>query len=364
MRLATKAVLILAVPALVTACGVSDGPTIPMGDGLPTSFASGFRGSITAGPDAEFVCYASRSVGSGRFQYARFRLDYLASVRASSGKVVTLRVRFVDNAGRVVAAGNCRIPATPEARRVVLARLHADDRRRRMIATPQGPRFSGGCVSDGFCALAPLVVYAPAPGGGGGLVPWPDWGSSQGDAPSYGGGWDPGEPDQGGPCQTGSPAVDTPEVQASMDEMYQASNPAAPLGDRKEQYGWLVQRDDGSFRLHPLGISGNVCGLDANVPWPEEGPQAIVAFVHTHPYKVGEIVPACGEDVNRVSSFGVYESEPSDFDRRTSLDLGKAMGLPPGQGVPGMILDGDNIVVFSGTDRSKDAVVPRCGYGE
>jgi hypothetical protein len=107
-----------------------------------------------------------------------------------------------------------------------------------------------------------------------------------------------------------------------------------------------------------------VCGLDAKVPWPPEGPQAIVAFVHTHPYKNGEVVPACGADVNRVTSFSVYASAASDFDRETSLNLGKALGLPPGEGIPGMILDGDNIVVFSGTDRTKDAKVPRCGYGD
>jgi hypothetical protein len=94
------------------------------------------------------------------------------------------------------------------------------------------------------------------------------------------------------------------------------------------------------------------------VPWPPEGPQAIVAFVHTHPYKNGEVVPACGADVNRVSSFAPYVSVASDFDRETSLAIGQK--LP--QGIPGMVLDGDNIFVFTGKDTSKDGQIPRCGY--
>lgn len=363
------AALVAATVGLLAAC--SDTPTTvvrpvpePTADS-PTIGPGEFRGSRTAGPDPEYVCYASAATPSshGNYQYMRLKVAFPASARGT-GATVPFQVRWVDSSNRVVAAANCRIPPTPEARNIMLDHvLPHDDRRRLGIVTTGGARFSGdpGCVSSGTCALPPLVVVAPIGSGSGPVVPWVDWGSSMGDAPSYGGYYDPGTPDAGGPCNTGAPVFDNIKVQQGMSKLWDESNyEATAIGDRREHFGWIVQNADGSYDLWDAGVAGTVCGYDGDVPYPPQGPDAIVAFVHTHPYDNGENVPTCTASSHQVTGVGEYHSQASDYDRDTSIQLGKALGRTGP--LSGVILDADNITVFTGNDTSKDGGTPRCGY--
>jgi hypothetical protein len=82
------------------------------------------------------------------------------------------RLRVQAPGGEVLAAFTCRIPATPEAIRLMDTRFHVDDRRRTVspwVRLSSGP----GCVQGGVCALDPLIVtvstsgYGSAGGGSG-----------------------------------------------------------------------------------------------------------------------------------------------------------------------------------------------------
>lgn len=165
------------------------------------------------------------------------------------------------------------------------------------------------------------------------------------------------------PCNTPAPALNDSGVQAGLAKLWQESNYLAPrIGDRKERMGWLVHTDNGGWAFHEVSVSGNVCGYDGDIPWPPEGLAAIVAFVHTHPYAIGENIPVCnGATTQGLAGVLPYDGTPSDIDRATSVALGEAL-YGPGHTLPGLILDSRNIIGFNGTDVTKDGAIARCGY--
>jgi hypothetical protein len=205
----------LAVPGLVvTACGelpTNGAPPLPAELRAASQPRDGFRGSSSAGPDPEFVCYRSETANApqGQYRYRRFRLEFPQSARNGNNTTATLRVRWVDGRNEVRAAANCRIPATPEAVRTMHARLMLDDPRR----SDFGPRFDDGCVSGGTCQLDGLVVTTTGPGEPGAYYyagDWGGWGSSVGDSAGYGGEWDPGVPDDAACDPSRDPTCEQP----------------------------------------------------------------------------------------------------------------------------------------------------------
>jgi hypothetical protein len=154
--------------------------------------------------------------------------------------------------------------------------------------------------------------------------------------------------------------IDDPKVGEGFNQLWEASNYGAgstPLGERKEQYGWIVKTETG-YRVHHIG-AGNACGADFNPVPPQEGYDAVVGFIHTHPYAISETIFSCGAD-GKISGFGQYEGKPSPFDRDASIQLGTFLGR--GDPLAGLILDADGIRTFKGNDQSMDANVGRCAY--
>jgi hypothetical protein len=158
-------------------------------------------------------------------------------------------------------------------------------------------------------------------------------------------------------------ALNDPDVQAGFDQLWKESNPPpAPLGDRKEHFGWLVWTESGGWAFHDTGLTGNVCGLDAEIPYPPEGAAAIRAFVHTHPYAPDEIIPVCSEtDTERIVGYAPYGGTPSRLDRMTSVRLGERL-YGPGHTLSGLILDSKDILSFVGFNTDRDGGISRCGY--
>jgi hypothetical protein len=293
-----------------------------------------------------------------------------------SSETVVLRYVWRNEGEEPVAAANCRVPRTPEAIAFMDRRLGVEGRRRRRAAREKddgtaGTMYYQDCYYDSqgrrVCPLEEIIVTpppyyrAPEP-----YDPWsqtPCWincagGASQGYNDGNGYGWDPGTPPQPeGPCQTGDEFLDSPVVSQGFTEMWQASNASAALGDRKEQFGWIVKTETG-YRIHILG-AGNVCGADFIPVAPPEGYDAVAGFIHTHPYTVGEIIPKCGAD-GRITGFGPYSGEPSSFDEAASVQLGNLLGRAAP--LAGLILDANGIRVFVGSDESKSLSIDRCGY--
>ncbi|HYW06420.1 MAG TPA: hypothetical protein VE913_05665, partial [Longimicrobium sp.] len=150
--------------------------------------------------------------------------------------------------------------------------------------------------------------------------------------------------------------LDDPVVNQGFDEMWKASNPTANLAHRVEQLGWIVRTATG-FRIAPFA-TGNFCGWNGTPSYPAEGPDAIVGFIHTHPYTVGETIIAC--DADGKMTVETYMGEPSRFDRDASVTLGQALGIPVG--LAGIILDANGIRLFKGWDLEVKGNIDRCGY--
>jgi hypothetical protein len=117
------------------------------------------------------------------------------------------------------------------------------------------------------------------------------------------------------------------------------------------------------YRIEKIGTTSFCGGNDLTLPYPAEGEDAIVAFVHTHPYASGDLVPTCDENGQpRVGPgyWTVYTGGPSDVDRATSIALGQHLGR--GMPLPGLMLDADGLHQFIGEDPMLNSMTPRCGY--
>lgn len=151
-------------------------------------------------------------------------------------------------------------------------------------------------------------------------------------------------PARAGPpsCATLDPVLDSPAVQERMRELWWRAGytAATPQADRREVGAWVIRDPDGAYRLELWDAAGS-CRM--MVPGAE--PAGVVAFMHTHPWKVNEPVRSCGARVQP------YRGMPSERDMQTAERRAQ----------PGYILDADGIRHFGGPHtvvRSYD----RCGY--
>jgi len=319
---------------------------------------------------SSYVCYVSERTpdGPNRYRYGRIRLRFPASALAPDGATMIYRYRLMEAGAspgaEPVAAANCRIPRTPEAVLVMERRFAVENRRKRSSGGGgDGDSEIGGirgCVSDGVCPIEGLVAigYLPPSSGVAGGTCWQfgcgGWDASYSyfDNGTGGQSWDPGEP-----CNLGNAFLDDPQVNAGFQSLWDASNFSANLAQRREQFGWVIRTATG-YRIQSLG-SGNFCGWDGFAVYPPEGPDAIVGFIHTHPYSDGETILACDEN-GEVSGSATYRGTPSKYDRDMSVQLGQSLNRSGP--LAGIILDADGIRGFSGWDSSLDSSNPRCGY--
>ncbi|HEX8674174.1 MAG TPA: hypothetical protein VF710_19915 [Longimicrobium sp.] len=362
----------------IVASACQDLPTA--NDAAPPGAESSARWSVASAPKSEspYMCYLSMRIsddGPARYAYKHVRVDFPKPFIGDNGETAVLRYVWKNEGEEPVAAANCRVPRTPEAIAFMDRRLAVHGRRRRRdggekddgtVSTMDytdcwtNSRGERVCPIEGIIVSPPPYYQAPQP-----YDPYanePCWascagGASQGYNDGLGYGWDPGTPPEPGPCATGNTFIDDPKLGEGFSEAWRASNADAALGDRKEQYGWIVKTESG-YRIHSLG-AGNVCGADFTMAEPPEGYDAVVGFIHTHPYTVGEFVPQCGAD-GRINNIGPYPGEPSSFDRTASEQLGAALGR--GQPLAGIILDANGIRLFVGQDLAMDLSIARCGY--
>lgn len=308
--------------------------------------------------------------GPHRYRYGRAAVAVPRAALAPDGATAEYRYVVQAPGADPVYVARCVVPAT----RAAVEHL---DRRFgvvRAATSADGDAVAQGCVSDGECILEPITVQpcagptsptesAPDCGGGGGggdpgwwtggggpYEPPPDDGGGGG-----GGGGDPGGEDPGGddpyppePCNTGDPIVDSEAVQDVFDELWRQSNASAPnLAERRERGGWIVSTASGYAVVPFQTLETSFCGLEGWEDYPSVG--TVVAFVHTHPYKVGEVIVDC-----EFTNVHEYEGIASKADIEMSIALGGGTLLP------GYILDADGIRKFGTTqpDESYD----RCGY--
>jgi hypothetical protein len=169
--------------------------------------------------------------------------------------------------------------------------------------------------------------------------------------------------------------LDSPEVQRGLKYLWSRSNPDAPQAQRLEQGGWIRQRTDGSYYMTAFSITAQgPCNINGNL----NAPQGAVAWVHTHPFKAGEVQTICGAlkepDPNTPGAFRdmrgpngqpiypTYDNKPSYPDRELMHDVNYTRSQL-GQGLlAGVIIDADHTTVYTENPGDGASVHPRCGY--
>lgn len=226
----------------------------------------------------------------------------------------------------------------------------------------QGPG-TGTCITSSLGTDDPteFVGVQSCPGGDGG-------GSGESPPPPP-----PPSPDS---CLTGVDAFDTPAVRQGMKDLWTRSNPDAPQAQRREQGGWIVRAPNGTYSMVRLVNSvSEPCRLNGNF----NAPQGAVAFVHTHPFRRGEVQTSCdpvrvedpsapgvfldfiGPDGQRV--YQVYDNQPSLPDRDLMSLINSVRGELTNQPLlAGVIMDRDRITVYTHDPAMEPEPFPRCGY--
>lgn len=248
-----------------------------------------------------------------------------------------------------------------------------------------------GCVSDGLCVLPPIIVG----GGGGGDECDPSTGRCEEPTPgecitsgtpdsdslaglddcggggSLGGGGstDPGDGGSESPpasedvstdtCYTGDPIVDTPTVQDGFNAIWTLSNydPSGSQETRREQGGWILKDGQGyRFEQFPSTWNRTPCSID--FPPNLTPPSGAVGWVHTHPYRNGERMTECRQELpGGIQVAFTYRNDPS-FDDDEITKAWRAMGYD----IKGYVIDADQITVFTGEDAAETVnAYSRCG---
>jgi len=153
-----------------------------------------------------------------------------------------------------------------------------------------------------------------------------------------------------GPCQTGRPEIDAASTQSSLQSLWTQSNysPITPQNQRYETGGWILQNGDGSYSFQAFKATPQPCGLDVSEPKPANA----VAWVHVHPWSIGEKQISCGY-ATYIGGRGFYNTYSGDASG-DDFDTARTWGIP------GYILDADGIRRFTGTDAGTRYA--RCAY--
>lgn len=362
----------------VSLAGCADGPTSP--DRLLTPPSGAAMASLPA-PPTEAPVRASKNRPSlyscmvgvqnapqAPNRYGQFFLHFPGEAVGFHPQSGWYDFRLLREDGTLLAAARCAIPATPAATRLIerfFGKRYGLVRR----TDTGGEATLMGCVSEGECALEPLVVTAEQPedtdytdpcdvnpfgqectgpyGDGGGYSSGGGDGGSGGD-----GSGDSSDPDAAtDPCNTGDPLIDSPEVQAGFDSIWAQSNysPEAPQSERREVGGWIIQTASGYSFQQFTNVETKPCGID--LP-PDGKPANAVGFVHTHPWAIGEKQTSCEPIMFAGRAFyPEYKGESSNWDDKAA----EALNLP------GYILDANGITKF---DKSGATLArhDRCGY--
>jgi hypothetical protein len=164
----------------------------------------------------------------------------------------------------------------------------------------RGPTETGAYIppDDGGCDKYTDPNFCQGPGTGTCITSTPGTGASEdgvhGCPGDDGGGSNstppPPEQPRADSCLTGDDALDAPAVKQGLKDLWTRSNPDAPVAQRLEQAGWIVRGWDGSYSMVRFNASfQGPCEINGNF----NAPPGAVAFVHTHPYRRGDVQTSC-----------------------------------------------------------------------
>jgi hypothetical protein len=369
--------LLLLAAALTAACG-----EMPLAPDAATPDAA-LNGSAAAslGRDRRaFPCRISKATPGGRYAYwyGTASLYFPRAALAADGATVYYRVRYQRGESLPVATASCVIPRSEMA--IGIADKFFGAQRGVKVQTGRKPgeittmacEQLSNCEIDAINVVVPPKEVAPteedpcARGacwdryGDGSSGGWSGYDYS-GDGSGSPGGTDPTWGDPPKPCDVPDAALDSPEIQAAMQQIWDETNAsAADQTQRIEHGGWIIEGANG-FSYQPFASTSVLrsCGFEVNEPIP---PGAI-GFIHSHPWRTGEEMRTCGAYPD--GTYPVYNGNASHNDIETAKG---AERLRWGTG-RGYIIDKNGISLFSpytqATDRNgggRDERYGRCGY--
>jgi len=119
----------------------------------------------------------------------------------------------------------------------------------------------------------------------------------------------------------------------------------ARQSDRRERAGWIVLNGNGTYSFVTATIISNTpCSARFDLT----PPPGAVQWAHSHPFRRGEVITACG-----FPSGSYYPGGGSPADQATSDLLG---------GMHGYAIDPQGIYEFGGTQYTIQRNWIRCGY--
>jgi hypothetical protein len=163
-------------------------------------------------------------------------------------------------------------------------------------------------------------------------------------------------------CQTGFPEIDNPVMDSVFKDLWKRSNPDAADQLQRHEVGGFIVKTDGTYRFEPFTVlSASSCGIDPDPDVPPPG--GAVAFVHTHPWHIGEPMTGCPPWFDqivigrRMIKYDDYNGVPSTDDMNTATKV-----PPKGYAMPGYILDASGINKFGSGLPTDGTRYARCGY--
>jgi hypothetical protein len=361
---------------LVLSAACQDAPTLPtVAASAGTAVARVSQGQHQRVP---FYCTLGRyspAAGAG-WETRADTLSFPPGELDAAGRTVRYDYKISFTDGRPLASANCLVPYTEGALRRVDRRFGIKDgggadqyRARQGMVTTQG------CVKDENtgCVMDPLVVTAPPkdntmsdpceidPLGcltkhsGGEYDWWYDgagsWSGGGAETPS-----DPRDTPTDTACNTPDPVVNAVTVQTGFEELWKKSNfevngVVQPQAERREQGGFIISTAAGyAFQSFPSDWDYGPCSI--GFPPDFVPPAGTVAWVHTHPFILGEQQTSCGEVIPGSGLYQNYAGKSSDGDNKTSAHWG----------IPGYLLDADHIARFTSDEAAADVPFGRCAY--
>lgn len=157
--------------------------------------------------------------------------------------------------------------------------------------------------------------------------------------------------------------VESDAIQTAFTDLWAQSNydPNAPHSQRREHGGWITSNGAGGFRFEPFPSAWERTPCAIKFPSSVTPPPNLVGWVHTHPYKNGDVMTEC----DKMSLPGglqrpfTYRGDPSFDDDEMTRTL-RQNGFP---NVRGYIMDADKITWYTGDDTPTTVGnYPRCGY--
>ncbi len=166
------------------------------------------------------------------------------------------------------------------------------------------------------------------------------------------------------PCVTEDEILSNIEIQNDLNNTLwfgsKAVDTDAPMSDRLEQGGWIVEVEGGyDIVFFPPTWSRDACGMYPPSHWASTVPANVVGVIHSHPFYVGEDRRSVCETDDGTEIEEAYVGGPSNADYKFILTI---MNHLNDFTIKGYVIDGNHISSYDYTGSHGVEEFIRCGY--